>query len=59
MQVAAMQLDNVYRPTEDTTGRHRQLLTALADAALRRAKGAVQQSTSIAGQFCVSRLSQP
>ena len=59
MQVAAMQLDNVYRPTEDTTGRHRQLLTALADAALRRAKGAVQQLTSIAGQFCVSRLSQP
>lgn len=50
MQVAAMQVDNVYRPTEDTTGRHRQLLTALADAALQRAKRAMQQ-TSTTGQF--------
>ena len=43
-----MQVDNVYRPTEDTTGRHRQLLTALADAALQRAKRAMQL-TSDAG----------
>lgn len=62
MQVAAMQADNVYRPTEDTTGWHKQLLTALADAALQRAKSVMQhtsalQHTSVAGQsycwFCI------
>ena len=58
MQVAAMQVDNVYRPTEDTTGRHRQLLTALADAALQRAKDVMQHS-STAGQFCLLCLCQP
>ena len=51
-QVAGMQADNVYRPTEDTTGRHRQLLTALADAALLRAKG-IMQRPSEHGQFCL------
>lgn len=44
-----MQVDNVYRPTEDTTGRHRHLLIALADAALKRAQSAMQPN-SPAGQ---------
>lgn len=47
-----MQAGNVYRPTEDTSGRHRQLLTALADAALQRARIAMQPNTA-AGQFCL------
>ena len=38
-----MQARNVYRPTEDSSGRHRQLLTALADAALHHAKRMMQQ----------------
>ena len=53
-----MQADNVYRPTEDTNGQHRQLLTALADAALQHAKGVMQQ-TSTAGQSCLFCPSWP
>ncbi len=52
-----MQAGNVYRPTEDITGRHRQLLTALADAALHHAK-AIMQADLAAGNthfmFCSS-----
>ena len=38
-----MHAGKLYRPTEDTTGQHRQLLTALADAVLHHAKGLMQQ----------------
>ena len=50
-----MQADNVYRPTEDTTGRHRQLLTALADAALQRAQTAMQPKPAPGQFYCCSQ----
>lgn len=37
MLITQMAVKNIYRPTEDTTGSHRQLLAALADAALQQA----------------------
>lgn len=46
-----MQAGNVYRPTEDTAGQHRQLLTALADTMLQHAKH-VMQAASVAGECC-------
>lgn len=36
--VGVMAEENIYRPTEDSTGSHRELLTALADAALGHAQ---------------------
>lgn len=45
-QVAAMQAGNVYRPTEDTAGQHRQLLTALANTVLQHAKHAMQAAST-------------
>lgn len=38
MLVGIMAEGNIYRPTEDSTGSHRQLLTAVADAALKQAQ---------------------
>lgn len=36
--IDTMAAGNIYRPTEDTNGSHRQLLTAVADAVLKQAK---------------------
>ncbi len=41
-----MQAGNVYRPTEDTHGRHRLLLADLADTVLQHAKVIMQGSPS-------------
>ncbi len=44
--MGAMQAGNVYRPTEDTRGRHRLLLADLADTVLQHAKVIMQGSPS-------------
>ena len=46
LQVGAMQAGNVYRPTEDTHGRHRKLLADLADTVLQHAKVIMHGSPS-------------
>ena len=46
MQVSAMQSGNIYRPTEDADGRHRQLLNDLGNAVLQRAKSSMQHDSS-------------
>ena len=46
LQVGAMRAGNVYRPTEDTRGRHRLLLADLADTVLQHAKVIMQGALS-------------
>ena len=46
MLVGAMAEGTVYRPTEDSSGSHRQLLTALADAALKQAQQQLSASAA-------------
>ena len=46
LQVGAMQAGNVYRPTEDTHGRHRLLLADLASTVLQHAKVIMHESPS-------------
>lgn len=55
MLITQMAVRNIYRPTEDTTGSHRQLLTALADAALQQAAGPIS-SVPNAGIACAQNL---